>query len=125
MNSSISKPPSQSQKLASWFNELVAVAGFDTARQPVHAGPITSMIAEGCDYERDILPTVRRIAERPGYSPPAAGFAYFRKPILEARDANRDVPTPLPRLSARQERLEAERLNQEAIERELARRATA
>lgn len=105
-------------KLASCFNELVAVARIDRSRKPVHAGPLSDWLAQGACFDRDVLPTIRAIAERETYRPPD-GLAYFRKAVLEARDRRiaadgGNIPLMNP---AERRRFEAEqdRLNTEAL----------
>jgi hypothetical protein len=48
---------------------------------------VENLRADGCDLERDVWPTVHRIAQR--LKEPPASPAYFRDAILEARDRRR------------------------------------
>lgn len=45
---------------------------------------VADLRADGCDEERDLWPTIRRLAQR--LKEPPASPAYFRDAILEARD---------------------------------------
>jgi hypothetical protein len=73
------------ESLASFFDRVAATAGIDLAKSQAHAGPLSQWLAAGCDFERDVLPTIAGIAGRPNYTPPQ-GLQYFTSAVLEAKD---------------------------------------
>lgn len=92
----------EQDSLASLLSRLVAEADIDATKHPVHAGPISTWLAMGCDFETDVLETIRSIAARPNYKPPR-GLEYFAKAVTEAKDrrlANGAAPLRYPKPTA-------------------------
>lgn len=73
------------------------LAGIDPGRMAVDFTEVRKWLAAGYDLARDIDPTIRAIASRPGYKPPGS-LRYFTKAIGEAHEAGKD---PLPQFLRR------------------------
>lgn len=79
---------------------VLEAARIDPGRWTGTWGLITAWQAAGYDPELDILPTIRAVAARPGYEPPAS-LKYFTGAIETAwRDRCLDIPKALSRPQA-------------------------
>lgn len=89
------KPRGRAPDLEALGERLLAAAGWrhDQIPDGMRAlAPILRLMDAGCDLERDILPTVQRLAAR-GARPKS--WSYFDEAIIEARDSRlRPVPEP-------------------------------
>lgn len=101
------------------FEQVAASARINLSRSTAHAGPLHTWLAAGCDFERDVLPTIAGVAGRPNYKPPG-GLNYFTSAVMEAKDARLKATAEAekPRLSV----TEQQRIDRELLDAARARR---
>jgi hypothetical protein len=61
-------------------------SGIDGHARPVDWTPLTGWLRDGFDPDERILPAIKRLASRPGYSPPRF-LTYFDGAIREGKAA--------------------------------------
>jgi len=62
-------------------------AGHNGYRKGQNWKPLLELLRDGYDLHEQILPTLRRVASRPGFQQPRAGLAYFAKIVRDEREA--------------------------------------